>query len=165
MSTVNCFTKKGFIAFLEVGIKKADEKFVTKIYRKPTYTQQHINWNSNHPKNMLLGVMKGHIHRAHVICDLKEDLLEELDLLSNVFIRNGYPEKLVAKTLQESWPRETLKAVLKGVQQDVEVEKKGDYFEVLNVPYVRDFWRDYKGDKGEWELVFSPKAKRQFIRT
>ena len=30
---------------------------------------------------MLLGVMKGLIHRAHVICDLKEDLLEELDLL------------------------------------------------------------------------------------
>ena len=77
---------------------------------------------------MLLGVMKGLIHRAHVICDLKENLLEELDLLRNVFIRNGYLEKLVVKTLQESWPREALKAVLKGVQQDVEVEKKGDYF-------------------------------------
>ena len=51
---------------------------------------------------MLLGVLKGLIHRAHVICDLKEDLLEELDLLKNVFIRNGYPEQLVTKTLIES---------------------------------------------------------------
>ena len=47
---------------------------------------------------MLLGVLKGLIHRAHVICDLKEDLLEELDLLKDVFIGNGYPEHLVNKT-------------------------------------------------------------------
>ena len=40
-------------------------------------------------------------------------LIEELDLLKNVFISNGYPEPLVLKTLRESWPRETLKAVLK----------------------------------------------------
>ena len=64
---------------------------------------------------MLLGVLKGLIHRAHMFCDLKEDLLEELDLLKNVFISNGYPEKLVSKTITESWPRETLKAVLKEV--------------------------------------------------
>ena len=85
---------------------------------------------------MLLGVLKGLIHRAHVICDLKEDLLEELDLLKDVFIGNGYPEHLVTKTLNESWPRETLKAVLKGVQQDVEVENQKDFFEVLHAPYV-----------------------------
>ena len=70
---------------------------------------------------------------------VKEDLLEELDLLKNVFIRNGYPEQLVTKTLIESWPRETLKAVLKGVEQDVEVENGKDYFEVLHAPYVKGF--------------------------
>ena len=55
--------------------------------------------------------------------------------------------------LKRSWSKlyknhgpETLKAVLKGVQQDVEVEKKGDYFEVLNAPYVRGFRREFKGD-------------------
>ena len=62
---------------------------ITKVYRKPTHTQQYINWASNHPKNMLLGVLKGLIHRAHVLCDLKEDLLEELALLKNVFISYG----------------------------------------------------------------------------
>jgi len=48
---------------------------------------------------MLLGILKGLIHRAHMLCDLKEDLLEELDLLKNVFIR--YPEKLVSKTIDD----------------------------------------------------------------
>ena len=90
---------------------KKEERLITRIYRKPTHTQQYTHWDSNLPKNMLLGVLKGLIHRAHMLCDLKEDLIEELDLLKNVFISNGYPEHLVLKTLSESWPRETLKAV------------------------------------------------------
>ena len=109
--------KEGFLPFLDVGISKSGGKLVTKVYRKPTHTQQYINWLSNHPKNMLLGVLKGLIHRAHVLCDLKEDLLEELALLKNVFITNGYPEKLVKKTLEESWTKETLKAVLVGLNK------------------------------------------------
>ena len=74
--------------FLGVGITSVDGRLKTKVYRKPTHTQQYINWNSSHPNNMLLGVLKGLIHRAHVICDEKEDLLEELELLRNVFICN-----------------------------------------------------------------------------
>ena len=84
--------KEGVLPFLDVGISNLDGRLLTTIYRKPTHTQQDINWNSNHPKNMLLGVLKGLIHRAHVICDRKEDLLEELELLKNVFICNGYTE-------------------------------------------------------------------------
>jgi len=81
---------------------------------KPTRTQQYINWNSNHPKKLLLGVMKGFIHRAHILCGEKEDLMEELCLLRNVFISNGYPVKLVKETLEIAWEVETLKAVLAG---------------------------------------------------
>ena len=95
--------KESFLPFLDVGITKSEGKLITKVYRKPMHTQQYINWASNHPKNMLLGVLKGLIHKAHVLCDMKEDLLEELTLLKNVFISNGYPEKLVVKTLEASW--------------------------------------------------------------
>ena len=76
--------KESFLPFLDVGITKSEGKLITKVYRKPTHTQQYINWASNHPKNMLLGVLKGLIHRAHILCDMKEDLLEELALLRNV---------------------------------------------------------------------------------
>ena len=152
----------GFLPFLDVGITKLNGSMVTKIYRKPTHTQQYIHWNSNHPKNMLLGVLKGLIHRAHMLCDLKEDLLEELDLLKNVFISNGYPEKLVSKTITESWPRETLKAVLKGVQQDVEVENPKDYFEVLHAPYVKGFSEGLQRRLRRLGIGFVPKKKETF---
>ena len=115
--------KERFLLFLDV-VTKSERMLVTKVYRKPTHTQQYIHWNSNHPKNMLLGVMKGLIHRAHVLCDLDEELLEELTLLKDVFISNGYPEKLVLQTLEQSWATETLKAILVGVQQEVRQRKR-----------------------------------------
>ena len=40
-------------------------------------------------------VWNGLIHRAHI--DLKEDLIEKLDLLKNVFICNGNPEEVMSQ--------------------------------------------------------------------
>ena len=72
---------------------------------------KYIHWRSNHSKNCKLGVLKGLIHRAHLLCDLKEDLLSELNLLRDVFISNGYPRKLVEKTINKSWKVELKKAI------------------------------------------------------
>ena len=66
-------------------------------------------------------------------------MLEELALLRDVFIANGYPETLVQKTLNESWAKETLKAVLKGVEQQIEIEGNKGYYDVLHAPYTRFF--------------------------
>ena len=52
--------KDNFIPLLDVGITKRANRFVTRVSRKPTHTQQYIKWNS--PKNLLLGVMTGLIH-------------------------------------------------------------------------------------------------------
>ena len=61
---------------------------------------------------MLLGVMKRLIHRADMLGDFQEHLLEELALLKDVFSRNGHLEKLVLQTLDQSWATEMLKEVL-----------------------------------------------------
>jgi hypothetical protein len=79
---------------------------------------------------LLLGVLKGLIHRAHQLCDLKdlEDLLEELALLKDVFISNGYPEALVQKTIKNSWEKETLKAILVESDGIQDLRKANEYF-------------------------------------
>jgi len=156
--------KENFLPFLDVGVMKKDGKLLTKVYRKPTHTQQYINWVSNHPKNMLLGVLKGLIHRAHVLCDRKEDLLEELALLKDVFICNGYPLNLVLKTLNESWPKETLKAVLKGVEQQVEAENSKGYFEVLHAPYVKGFSEGLQRRLLRLQVGLVPKTGKRYIQ-
>ena len=89
-----------------MSIKRAADKLITKVYRKDTHTQKYIHWRSNCSKNCKLGILKGLIHRAHLLCDLKEDLLSELNLLKDVFISNGYPCKLVERTMNNSWKEE-----------------------------------------------------------
>ena len=50
-----------------------------------------------------------------------------------LFVSNGYLEKLVLKTVQQSWAKEALTAVLVGIEQDVEVDKRREFCEVLHV--------------------------------
>lgn len=138
--------KNDILAFLDISIHRLADRLVTKVYRKETHTQKYIHWRSNRSKNCKLGVLKGLIHRAHLLCDLKEDLLCELNLLKDVFIANGYPKKLVEKTLNNSWKVELekqLKALLhmqneEDKNEEQEDEKSG-YYDVLHVPYVAGF--------------------------
>ena len=96
----------GVLNFLDISIKRLSDRVATKVYRKDTHTQRYIHWGSNHSKNSKLGVLKGLIHRAHLLCDQKEDLLCELNLLRDVFISNGYPKKLVDTSIKKSWKNE-----------------------------------------------------------
>jgi len=92
-------------------IRREKDSFITRVYRKETHTQKYIHWRSNHSRAANLGVLKGLINRAHLLCDLKEDLLDELNLLRDVFVSNGYPCKLVNKTVNESWSVELKKCI------------------------------------------------------
>ena len=131
------------LAFLDMFIMKKDDKLITKVYRKPTHTQQYIHWRSNQPKNTLLGVLKGLIHRAHVLTDNCKDLEEELQLLvlNDVFISNGYPVKLVKETIKKSWETETLKKIRITIinENGMLEEKESEFYDVLHVPYVQGF--------------------------
>ena len=138
--------KNGILAFLDISIQRLADRLITKVYRKETHTQKYIHWRSNRSKNCKLGVLKGLIHRAHMLCDLKEDLLYELNLLKDVFIANGYPKKLVEKTLKNSWKVElekqlkTLLHMQNEEQENIEQEHdKSNYDDVLHVPYVAGF--------------------------
>jgi hypothetical protein len=132
--------KEGKLAFLDLLITRNEDQLCTKVYRKPTHTQKYIHWRSNHPKANLLGILKGLVHRAHYFCDRDDDLQQELKLLENVFIANGYPERLVMQTIKQSWSIEVTKKLKKLADEGKkEAKKDAEYFDVLNVPYVAGF--------------------------
>ena len=58
--------KDGISPFLDISIQRCPDKFSTKDCRKDTHTTLHS-----------LDFLKGLIHRAHLYCDLKEELLDE----------------------------------------------------------------------------------------
>ena len=98
---------------MDIHIRREDKRLVTKVYRKETHTNRYLNWRSNHSKSFLLEIIKGQIHRAHYLCDLKEDLMEELSFLRDVFVMNSYPLKLVNEVIGKSSEKELIKAILR----------------------------------------------------
>ena len=88
-------------------LRRENDRLVTKVYRKETHTNRYLNWKSNHSKSFLLGIIKGQTHRAHYFCDLKEDLLEELSLLRDVFVMNGYHKYILGERDNKNNPQRT----------------------------------------------------------
>ena len=131
----------GVLPFLDLFITREKDSCITKVYRNETHTQKYIHWRSNHPRVVKLGVLKGLIHRAHLLCDLQADLLDELNLLRDVFISNGYPYKLVNKTINESWSTELKKSIMEEFE---EKEENHEYFEVLHAPMCKVLQKNCK---------------------
>ena len=56
------------LSFLDVLIKRKDDKFITSVFRKPTFTGQYLNFLSYCSKRRKIGSTKTLFHRASKIC-------------------------------------------------------------------------------------------------
>ena len=82
------------LPFLDVLVTKSDNKFITSVYRKPTFTGQYIYWNSFGPKQRKTNLIDTLTHRALKICS-KSTLKHKLDNIRSILVKNGYPEFLI----------------------------------------------------------------------
>jgi hypothetical protein len=98
-------------------------------------------------------VLKGLIHRAHVLCDRKQDLIDELDLLHDVFIANGYPAHLVEETIKNSWKTEMIKELKEQFAKETEKDEE-DYYDVFHAPYVQGFSEELQKELSKLEVGF-----------
>ena len=74
---------------------KNQTKFLTSVYRKPTFTGQYTYLNSIGPKRKtnLIGTL---VHRALEIC-FWEKLLNEVSKIKNILQQNNYPEVIISR--------------------------------------------------------------------
>ena len=86
----------GVLPFLDVKAKRDEDKFVTTIYRKPTFTGLYIPFDSFTPFKYKRNLMNNLCDRATQICSPSE-LEEEIDFLKETFLKNGYPSSVVKK--------------------------------------------------------------------
>ena len=86
----------GVLPFLDVKAKRDEDKFVTTIYRKPTFTGLYIPFDSFTPFKYKRNLMNNLCDRATRICSPSE-LEEEIDFLKETFLKNGYPSSVVKK--------------------------------------------------------------------
>ena len=60
------------------------------VYRKPTHTDQYLQFSSNQPLSHKLGVIRTLKHRCETICSTEEGKLQELEHLKRVLSVSGY---------------------------------------------------------------------------
>ena len=69
------------LAFSDVKIQQSDSKFITSVYRKPSFTSQYIRWDSFGPSKRKKNLISTLVHRALCICS-KSLLQQELENIS-----------------------------------------------------------------------------------
>ena len=82
------------LPFLDVLVTKSDNKFITSVYQKPTFTGQYIHWNSFGPKQRKTNLIDTLTHQALKIC-YKSTLKHELENIRSILVKIGYPEFLI----------------------------------------------------------------------
>ena len=113
--------KEGKLAIFDIQIMREGNKLKTTVYRKASSSDRYIHytsWQAWREKACAIRTLK---NRAILYCSDEELLADELAYLLQVFIQNGYPEKVVYRMLYEE----------KRKEQEREIDFKHTFY----VPY------------------------------
>ena len=88
------------LPFLDVLVIKEKGKFVTTIYRKPTFSGMYTRWDSFCPRSRKTNLIKTLVHRAAKICSPSQ-LPSELARIKEIFLNNGFPEYVIQKSIKQ----------------------------------------------------------------
>ena len=82
----------GSMPFLDTLVTpRSDGSLETKVYRKPTHTNQYLQWDSHHAINNKYSVISTLLHRAKNICSNKELLEEDQTNIQKALTAYKYP--------------------------------------------------------------------------
>jgi hypothetical protein len=86
------------LPFLDVCIeRKENGSLETSVYRKPTNTNQYLDFRSHHPLNQKLGVVRTLMHRCDVVVSTEEKRLAEQKTITDSLKKCGYPSWVFKK--------------------------------------------------------------------
>ena len=96
--------KESKIAFLDTSFsREPDGRLATGVYRKPTYTDQYLVYDSHHPQPVKRDIVKCPNDRAKRLVTKPSVISEEKKHLPSVLVSNGHPSSFVQKL---TWTRE-----------------------------------------------------------
>ena len=86
------------LPFLDTLLKRNEDGSISvKVYRKPTHTDQYLNYNSNHPSQTKDAVISSLFRRAKDIISDEKDLIEENQRIVNVLMENDYDKRTISR--------------------------------------------------------------------
>ena len=91
----------GKMPFLDFSISRENGKFVTNVYRKPTFTGLYTNFYSMIPSTYKFGLILTLVHRVFSICSSYKQFSSELDELKIILQKNSFPMWLIDKCIRK----------------------------------------------------------------
>jgi len=95
----------------------------TTVYRKPTHTDQYLNFQSNHHLEHKRSVVRTLLHRAKTLITEEKDQKDKIEHVKSAFRTNGYPD----------WIFRLPKKKEKAVDKDKGTQKRP----TAGIPYIR----------------------------
>ena len=128
----------GSMPFLDTLVTpQEDGTLTTRVYRKPTHTDQYLQWDSHHNLACKYSVINTLIHRAKSECSSSQPLEEELKHLDEVLKQCKYPRWAIQKILRE----QEQKKKRRGKERNTRAIQKRCH---IVVPYTKGLCESYK---------------------
>ena len=83
------------LSFEDIKISRENKKFVTSVYRKPTFTGVFTNFASFIPDIYKRGLIETLLHRSFRLYSNDENFHWEIETLKSILKHNSYPHNLV----------------------------------------------------------------------
>ena len=124
------------LPFLDVEVK-IGESVELCVYRKKTNTGVLLNFAAAAPIKWKAGLIFCFLHRAWMICSSSDLFKKEVNLLRDMFRRNGYPIVFFEKVYEKFYKRVTCPNVSSASinASDVSVDETRNY--ILKLPFIK----------------------------
>ena len=83
------------ISFLDVNVIREQGKFITNVYRKPSFCGVYTHFDSFISDTYKIGMIYTLVNRCFRICSNWSMFHQQLILLREIFQKNGYPENFI----------------------------------------------------------------------
>ena len=89
------------LPFMDVLVRREQNRFTTSVYRKPTFTGLYTRGDSYCPTSRKIALIRSLTQRAKKICS-PHCLDDEAENLQAIFRKNGYPEPIVSRIIKQT---------------------------------------------------------------
>ncbi len=117
--------------FLDTLMKReVDGKISFTVYRKPTHTDQYLNFESHHPLHQKLGVVRTLLDRCDTVVTKQEDKMKEEKHIEEALGACGYPKWTIKRVKDK-------KSASKSQNKQQKSEKSEKSRGMVVIPYVK----------------------------
>ena len=88
------------LSFLDITITCENNKLVTSVYRKPTFSGVFTNFESFIPEMHKRGLIETLLHRSFRLCLSYENFHCEIKTLKSIFKHNNYPQNFMTQCIK-----------------------------------------------------------------